>query len=258
MRAMGTDNRGCCCARRMFDILTKEGWGGVAERLIRCWLIVFYAATLRSMLRDAGTEQLIDFVFNRTHSLLAPCQDRDEIRRFINIVRGMKPSVVVEIGTWGGGTLFLLARSAAPGATIVSVDLPHGAFGGGYPLVKVPLYKSFAAASQKIHLIRGDSHGAATAAKVRALLPGEIDVLYIDGDHTYEGVRRDFELYGSLVKKGGIVAFHDIVENRDDPSCGVAAFWDGIKRRFRHVEIIRDRKQGKLGIGVLFMEKDGG
>lgn len=38
-----------------------------------------------------------------------------------------------------------------------------------------------------------------------------IELLFIDGDHTLEGVRRDLELYGRLLAEGGLVAFHDIV-----------------------------------------------
>jgi len=37
------------------------------------------------------------------------------------------------------------------------------------------------------------------------------DFLFIDGDHTYEGVEGDFEMYSPLVRRGGIIAFHDIV-----------------------------------------------
>jgi predicted O-methyltransferase YrrM len=38
---------------------------------------------------------------------------------------------------------------------------------------------------------------------------GELDLLFIDGDHSYEGVKRDYELYVSKVKPGGLILFHD-------------------------------------------------
>ena len=38
------------------------------------------------------------------------------------------------------------------------------------------------------------------------ILPSAIDFLFLDGDHSYEGVRRDFENYAPLVRPGGIVA----------------------------------------------------
>jgi len=37
----------------------------------------------------------------------------------------------------------------------------------------------------------------------------KIDFLHIDADHSYEGVKKDFELYSKIVKKGGIISIHD-------------------------------------------------
>lgn len=39
---------------------------------------------------------------------------------------------------------------------------------------------------------------------------GELDFLYIDGDHTYEGIKKDLMIYTNFVKDGGIIAGHDI------------------------------------------------
>ena len=39
---------------------------------------------------------------------------------------------------------------------------------------------------------------------------GPIRLLFIDGDHSYEGCRRDFELWSPFVVPGGIIAFHDV------------------------------------------------
>ena len=51
-----------------------------------------------------------------------------------------------------------------------------------------------------------------TALKVQKILYKRvIDFLFIDGDHTYEGVKRDFEMCSLLVRKGGIIAFLDTV-----------------------------------------------
>lgn len=41
----------------------------------------------------------------------------------------------------------------------------------------------------------------------------EFDFLYIDANHSYDGVKRDLELYIPKVKKGGVIAGHDYVEN---------------------------------------------
>lgn len=60
-----------------------------------------------------------------------------------NEMEEIKPKVVVEIGTANGGTLFMAYRLAASDATIISIDLLGGAFGGGFPEWKIPIYSSF-------------------------------------------------------------------------------------------------------------------
>jgi len=37
----------------------------------------------------------------------------------------------------------------------------------------------------------------------------KIDYLHIDGDHSYEGVKRDFELYSTIMNPNGIISIHD-------------------------------------------------
>jgi len=162
---------------------------------------------------------------------------------------------VLEIGTATGGTLFLLARTAAENALIISVDLPCGPFGGGYPGWRIPLYRSFAMGGQKIRLMRADSHSDSTIGKVKELLGGKtVDILYIDGDHTYEGVKKDFDAYAPLVKKGGLIVFHDIAKHPPATGCDVYSFWQEIKVRYRHAEFIADKDQTGFGIGALFVD----
>jgi len=50
----------------------------------------------------------------------------------------------------------------------------------------------------------------------------EVDILFIDGDHSYEGVKADFEKYVPFVKKGGLIYMHDVNHHR----YGVKKFWD--------------------------------
>jgi cephalosporin hydroxylase len=190
---------------------------------------------------------------------IRPMQVRSELRSLVRMVEDRPPRVVLEIGTANGGTLFVLARTASPDATIISVDLPGGDFGGGYPRWKRGLYRTFATERQQLFLIQGDSHREETIAHVRDLLNGRsVDLLLIDGDHTYEGVRRDFDAYNPFVANGGILAFHDIVpENPQRKSeydlCSgqVPRFWSELRARYEHAELVDDWKQGAMGIGIL-------
>jgi len=165
----------------------------------------------------------------------------EKILRPAGIVADLKPRRVLEIGTAGGGTLFIWCRLASDDATVISIDLPRGLFGGGYPMWRAVLYRYFRKPRQKLHLIRGDSHDPRTLEKVKKILGSEeLDFLFIDGDHTYEGVKRDFEMYSPLVRRGGVVAFHDIVPGPQEYVGGVPRFWSEVKSRHRHMEVVND------------------
>jgi cephalosporin hydroxylase len=206
---------------------------------------------LRRLPEDMTVPALLDFSYKQP---ISPWQIRSEIEQLAQTIAEQKPRTVVEIGTASGGTLFLWARLSHPEAIIISIDLPGGPFGGGYAVWLASLYRSFALSRQRIHLIRGDSHSHETAGQVRALLRGRpIDFAFIDGDHTYDGVKRDFELYSPLLAPQGSAAFHDIASKPGHENHGVARFWDELKLRYRCREIIADPQQGRAGIGVLWV-----
>jgi len=93
---------------------------------------------------------------------IKPVQIEWEISKLMQILAKLKPKAALEIGTEGGGTFFLLTKVASPDATLISVDLPRGPFGGRYSKWKIPFYRSFGSANQKIHLLRADSHNKTT------------------------------------------------------------------------------------------------
>jgi cephalosporin hydroxylase len=183
--------------------------------------------------------------------VVAPFQSKSEILWLLERIRPVQPKVILEIGTANGGTLLLFARSAHPSATIISIDLPGEPPRQGYAAWRIPLYKRFALPTQSMHLLRGDSHDPATRERVEALLDGrKIDLLFIDGDHSYEGVRADFELFRGFVRSGGWIALHDISQLNTD-SCQVFRFWSELKETHRCEEFVEDPDRAWYGIGLL-------
>ena len=178
---------------------------------------------------------------------MRPGQSDEEILWLLARARALEPRVLVEIGTDVGGTLFLWTRIAAPDARLVAIDTrPLGRLGplSPYALVR----RGFKREHQRIDLLFGrDSHNPRTVAALKALLHGRpIDFLFIDGDHSYEGVKNDFQLYAPLVRDGGVVAFHDIAA-ADAP--GVVSFWSEIVATHRTEQHIAS----SYGIGVVHM-----
>jgi predicted O-methyltransferase YrrM len=238
------------------------------QRAFRIPIMLAAQRVLRRRIRKVSSlDDAVDLAYGFSFGgvVFEPWQERSEIEGFLRMLEPMRPRTILEIGTSDGGSLFLFARVAAPDALIVTIDLPHGEFGGGYPPWRGHLYHSFAAGDQRIRLLRADSHRAETLEAARAALEGRpVDLLFIDGDHTYDGVKCDFEMYRGLVRPGGVIAFHDIVPpSRDGPrprgfydlqGGEVCDFWADLRATYGVVEFVEDWESGRFGIGAITAE----
>jgi len=112
--------------------------------------------------------------------------------------------------------------------------------------------------------VEGLSYAPSTVQRIERLLNGkEVDLLFVDGDHSYAGVKSDYESYRHLVRSGRLIAFHVIVDDyltRFGSSTsigyaeGVPMFWRDLKngKPDQHFwEFIADPDQDGMGIGVL-------
>lgn len=99
--------------------------------------------------------------------------------------------------------------------------------------------------------ILGDSHDKKTyTALIKKLKGRTVNLLFIDGDHSYDGVRKDYFIYESLVMRG-IVAVHDIACDREDVE--VPLFWSNLIRtdhRYPYLTIFNWREKDRMGIGM--------
>lgn len=139
-----------------------------------------------------------------------------ELARLVEIVDEHRPGIIVEIGSDAGGTLAAWTQLAP---VVISVDLPSGPFSTRRPLE-----------GHGAKLIAGDSHDPDVWMQLYRLVGrGGIDFLFVDGDHTYTGVRADAVRYEMLVRRGGLVAFHDVCPHPDHPDVGVPQLWAEIK-----------------------------
>jgi predicted O-methyltransferase YrrM len=219
-----------------------------AARYVKAYMGMGELNRLTDSLIDRPVEMLAETV-KYCDAFLHPFQVAEELVRLLEDVRRLNPQTVLEIGTHRGGTLYLWARLARPDAILVSIDLPGGKFGGGYSPFRTPIYRRFAQERQKLHLMRANSHAESTLVETKRLLSGhQIDLLFIDGDHTCEGVKKDWEMYSPLVRSGGLIVFHDVAGNYGETQ--VKAFWDTIKTSYPHKEYMAHPER-LYGIGVL-------
>lgn len=214
---------------------------------------------LRELVRESADGRLLEIepelVDLRVDTApVVASQKLAEVIPLLERMRALRPSRVCEIGTSGAGTLYLLTRVSAPDALVISIDL-------SIPLHTRGLRARFARPHQRLVSLEGDSHEDLTLSRLERLLDGKLlDALFIDGDHTYEGVRSDFERYGKLVRAGGLIALHDVNEDYrtrhgvDSPSISgeVPRFWRELKERYRTEELIADPEQDGFGIGIVY------
>jgi predicted O-methyltransferase YrrM len=225
----------------------------------------FLGQTAGSLLRIRAkgcttTEELIGVISN-VFAPLKPLgwsislqQVPREIVTLLAILKKKKVRSIMEIGTRNGGTFFLFSWTLSPDAKMISLDLPsEQSIKRGYDRFKISYLGSFIQKGQQLTLLRGDSHSPLSLSKAKSALKGEeLDFLFIDGDHTYEGVKKDFEMYSPLVRKGGLIAFHDIKGHHLGVS-EVDRYWSEIKNSYRHSEIVEDPNQRWAGVGLLYI-----
>jgi predicted O-methyltransferase YrrM len=172
-----------------------------------------------------------------------------ELAALCRFLRKRNPRSVLEIGTLRGATLWTWSTLASPDALLIAVDLNE------------PSSPLAVRDTQRVEFVKGDSHRPETRERVERILDGRrLDLLFIDGDHTYDGVRQDFEMYAPLVGEGGSVVFHDILRHSDPEDSEVHRFWEELESRYETRELVDpgDLKRGHPwgGLGVLVMPQD--
>jgi len=79
----------------------------------------------------------------------------------------------------------------------------------------------------------------------------EIDFCFIDGTHSHQSVKKDFEMYSHFVRKGGLIAFHDIDCSKH---LNIKRYWQELKESSHNcLEIVKDTDEVTKGIGVLYI-----
>ena len=96
----------------------------------------------------------------------------------------------------------------------------------------------------------GDSHSQKAVDFVSSLGVC-FDMLFIDGDHSYDGVKMDTEMYSSFVNDGGFVIYHDSSRVKD-----VKEYCNEIRQgNSLGLEYFDEYIQDKRGFGLLVMRK---
>ncbi|MEW9672172.1 class I SAM-dependent methyltransferase [Ammoniphilus sp. 3BR4] len=167
-------------------------------------------------------------------------------RRFgYDLVRFAKPRKVVELGTHFGTSFFTFCQAAKDGGLktkCFALDTwagdPHSGFYGDHVYQAVSRFTDEEYADIGI-LVRGTFDQSLDKFE-----DDSIDLLHIDGFHTFQAVLHDYTTWYRKLAKNGIILFHDIFVRRRN--FGVFVLWEGLKQ-YPYIEF-----QHSFGLGVLF------
>jgi GT2 family glycosyltransferase len=167
---------------------------------------------------------------------------------FINEI---KPDIFVELGTYSGNSYFSFCQSIKENklkTKCFAVDNWLGDIHSGeynqeiYEYVEKHNKENYSNFSR---LLRTTFNEA-----VEFFENGSIDILHIDGLHTYEAVKNDFEVWLPKLSSNAFILFHDTQVRKKD--FGVHKFWDEIKEKYpNHIEFKHSN-----GLGVVNIEVD--
>lgn len=150
-----------------------------------------------------------------------------DTRDHLPFLRSMAKGVVVEIGTdVGNSTCALLLGVEEHGGHVTSIDINPKCAGN----FNHPQWTFINKSSQDI-----DINAVPTWAD-------HIDLLYVDGDHSYKAAKHDIEYFGKLVTRGGLILVHD-VEHPQFP---------GVRQAFDECQLgAKTIQHGSWGLGII-------
>ena len=164
------------------------------------------------------------------------------------LVSVLRPKSIVELGSHSGNSLFCFAQACAEhgiDAHIHAVDTWQGdAHAGSY---SQGVFSDVQAHAREHYSGMITLHRKTFDEAVFDIAPGSVDLLHIDGLHTYDAVRHDFHSWRSRCSDHAIVLFHDTAVRRDD--FGVHQFWEEIIAEYRHFEFVHSNGLGVLMLG---------
>ena len=170
-------------------------------------------------MKDVNIQELIDY--HVKDFLIEPTlfqQVYEEITTFGYWLKGFQANNILEIGFKGSSFHIMSQLSTGKKAAVDYEDNGR------------TIWSHYMMYDEDFKLFIADSQTEETRDKVKEFCP-EYDLIFIDGDHSYEGVRRDFELYQELLSSRGYIVFHDIDPDhifRDGVGGQVYKFWQDL------------------------------
>jgi hypothetical protein len=189
----------------------------------------------RSLLADVPCwDQEVDHLWY-VQGKLKDCvvQQREELIAFCEWIESQQIRSYLEIGVWTGRLVSVL-QALFQFKPVAACDL--GLAGELGQRVYLP---------REIYFLPANSHSLEYQAWREQF--GMIDLVLIDGDHSYDSVKRDFEINRRYPHR--FLVFHDIA-NQDPTSVGVSRFWKELEGNKLEIHRPDLNLRSRMGIGI--------
>lgn len=176
-------------------------------------------------------------------------QDKRELELYIDFVKSLGINSYLEIGSFQGDSLYSVLTNANPKCLGIAIDkqvlevhVDKQRYLGPKKLNKT--IKELNSLGYNTKALIGDSKDPKIIAKAKS--EGPYDLLFIDGDHSYSGVKADWDNYSSLAK---VIVLHDVYQPMS--SGLVKQFWEDLKARCQFKETREIYTLGsQMGYGI--------
>ena len=165
-------------------------------------------------------------------------------REFANwLVTRMQPGVIVDLGIHYGFSTFAFAEQRT--GEVFGIDSFEGDSDAGVfdDAARESIYNGVMEFKElhqlnHVHIIKGYFNDVAKT------WTRSIDILHIDGHHSFESVKNDYETWSSFLKENGVVLFHDTVAHR------------GVKDFFNSITLPKLNFEHSAGLGVVTQNQE--
>lgn len=195
-------------------------------------------------IRDISFDDAFDLVQEKLYIN----QRKAELRRLHALIPEHIPFVktILEIGIRDGGNLCLLSRFLVEDGIAIGIDPQE--------ILKVDteVVKSFISPAKFIFYDGRSQDYNILGAVYDTLKNQKLDILFIDGDHHYEAVKKDFEMYSPLVGSPGMIILHDVGDWEETSVGTTVEYWyKELRKRRPYVEIVSNPPI--CGLGVVYV-----
>lgn len=208
-------------------------------------LLATGSAETPSITRSPWTPHAVEFVTDLDRPELAVSPWGGHRWFGYDLVRWAKPDRIVELGTHYGCSYFAFCQALLADQSnceAIAIDTWEGEEHSGlygeevFQFFTKTLERRFAGVNTRVQRSLFDD-------ALDLVADGSVDILHIDGLHTYDAVRHDYETWKDKVAPNGIVLFHDVAPSS---GYGSSTYWQEIKEGRPNFAFMHS-----FGLGVL-------